>query len=141
MRPFLRFATYFYLMVAILVGIPASGNRAVLCVAPNGHLTIEMENGHCVGNPSHLTRSSEDAGPQMTAACCGDCVDVPVGTHVLSETHGRGRGVGPQTSLPAPLLTAALYADSPAVALGAHSASGAGLPSASAPSRTTILRN
>ena len=141
MRPFLRFATYCYLMVTVLAGIPAGASRAVLCVAPNGHLAIEMESGHCVSSVFHVTRTSEDAGPQMTPGCCGDCVDVPVGTPILSETHGRGRAAGSQTSLPAPFLSAALYADSPAVSLGAHSASGAEPHSAYPPSLTTILRN
>lgn len=141
MRSILRFMTRPYLVLAVLAGVPAGASRAVLCLAPDGHVAIEVGDTRCVDYASPASGAPEQVGPRIVPDGCGECVDVPVGSPVLSEAHGRITVRGSQTALTAPLLASVVAAESPAVSMRARSASGAAFHSAFPPSRTTILRN
>lgn len=129
-----------YLVLAVLAGVPAGASRMVLCVAPEGHVAIEVGSGRCVESGPSAGGAFEPAGLRMIPDGCNDCVDVPVGTPMLSEANGRNGALGSQASVEGPFLSA-LALDMPAMSMPAPSAPRAGSHSAFPPSRTTILRN
>lgn len=141
MRTLLRFGTHCYLVLAVLAGVPAGASRMVLCLAPNGHVEIEVGRGRCVDFESPCSDAPAQPEPRVVPDGCGECVDVPMGTPVLSEARGRGTAVGTETSVANPLLSAGPAAQRPAATIHARSAPRAAFHSAFPPSRTTILRN
>ena len=140
MRSILRSATYLYLVLSVLAGIPVGSGRAVLCLAPNGHVAIEPGDRSCVGCAVSSSEWPEDTSPRMLPDGCGPCVDVPVGSPVLNGAHGRRPALAASIALPAPFLSSVLATEPPSVSKRA-SASPAAFRSSFAPSRTTILRN
>lgn len=141
MRFVLRLTTCAYLVLAVLTGVPAGASRAVLCLGPDGHVAIEMGNGRCAEYAPPGNDAGEPAGTEMLPTCCGECVDIPVGTPVLSERHGRSPAVSSPTELAPPLTLALLTSESPDAVTNARSAPGVDSHPAFPPSRSTILRN
>jgi hypothetical protein len=83
MRSTLLVATRFYLVLAVLAGVPAGANRAVLCVAPNGHVAIEVGEGRCADRAAAVNGTIENTGICTVPDGCGDCVDLPMGKQIL----------------------------------------------------------
>ena len=141
MRPILRFTTHLYLALAVLAGLPAGASRAVLCVAPNGHVAIEAGEGRCGDYAPTSSGDLENNGICTMPDGCGDCVDLPMGKQTLSSTHHGA----PSTSASfAPLTLSAisvpntdLSGTSPRLVVARGGSSRPPFP----PSRTTILRN
>jgi hypothetical protein len=133
-----------YLVLAVLAGVPAGASRAVLCVAPDGHVAIEAGIARCADVAPAAALGAESPAARAVPGDCGDCddcVDLPVGGPVLSTAqHGA-------TLAPAPLATSsALHVNGSGIlALLPAARTNASRAAASRPSfppsRTTILRN
>lgn len=141
MRPILSLMTRLYLALTILSGVPAVVSRAVLCVAPNGHIAIEMGESRCEDYSTPAANAIEGSGIRTAPDCCGDCVDVPMVEQVLSAARHGTLATRPEPPPAFPMLVgdqdtelfAAMYR-SPVI----H-----GTPPRASfpPSRTAILRN
>ena len=141
MRSILRLTTHLYLVLAVLACVPAGAGQVVLCVAPSGHVAIEVGAGRCVDAPPAAAQASTSDEIVLLPDNCDDCVDVPVGAHVLRASP-RGN------STPSPQVVAShpLAADDRITELfGATRLStvvhGTLAPESFAPARTAILRN
>ena len=140
MRALLRTATSLYLVLTVIVGVPASAGRPVLCVAPNGHVAIEAEVGCCMGFASRQGIAPDQGGCEVLPEICGDCVDIPVGIPALTVANGRGRISGLPTYVANPQLSSALSVNSFSALTRMTPIPQAALRSPILSSRTTILR-
>ncbi len=141
MRSLLLHVTHFYLVLAVLAGVPAGASRAVLCVAPNGHVAIEVGEGRCGDYAATSSGDLENSGVCTTPDGCASCVDLPMGKQVLSSAnHGA-----PSTNASFASLTldasSAPVADLTRATTRVDVAQVKSSRPAFPPSRTTILRN
>ena len=136
----LRHATALCLVLNLLAGIPAGVDRTVLCVAPNGHVAIEAGTGCCLAIGSFLGAVPDSRASQLVCEGRGDCVDVPLGTSVLTPIHGRGRAPGLLANAGSSLLSLALDVGASSVSARAATSPQVPLYSIHPASRTTILR-
>lgn len=130
-----------YLVVAVLGGTWAGTGRTVLCVEPSGRMVLESAQGRCADRMPSASGDIADTDVATLPDGCGDCVDLPIGTNVLSASpHGPARANSlPSVSAPAGLSPAALRG--PDVSVRAAVAFVARTLPAGSPSRTAILRN
>ncbi len=104
MRPILLHVTRFYLALSVLVGVPAGAGRAVLCLAPNSHVAIEVDAGRCADYPQTPRGELEILGMLTLPDGCGDCVDLPLGTQIVSAAHHRVLASTSSNATPAPCI-------------------------------------
>jgi hypothetical protein len=143
MRTLARWICHLYLGLSLLAGMPAGAQRSVICVAPNGHIAIEEGLGRCADHApdSETSASVENAGASQTPDGCGDCVDMPVSSHVSNATHHGTSAASPEPPAATPAIaghcdvTTLVCVSTPALSLQAPA------HPAFPPSRTTILRN
>lgn len=130
-----------YLVVVVLAGASAGAGRTVLCLESSGRVVLETGQGRCADRVPSANGDIAGADVATLPDGCGDCVDLPVGTNVLSA--GR-HGIPSSISLP---LVAFPAGQSP---IDGHSwdadsrvdaARVLGSRPGFKPSRTTILRN
>jgi hypothetical protein len=139
MRSMLRFTTHLYLVLTVLAGVPAGASRFVLCVAPIGHVAIEVGEGRCADYiPS---ASGASTGTRTVPDGCGDCVDVPMGSQVLSAARYATSAAGPERVASSPMLAGSHHAELLAVAYRPALMHGTQTHPSFPPSRSTILRN
>lgn len=143
MRALFLLMSRLYVVLAVLAGVPTGPSQSVLCLAPNRHVAFEAGAGRSADTLPTASGRIGDTGITAVPNDCGNCVDVPFGTPVLSEAFGRGTGSGSQTCLAAPYISAG-----PGLGLASATASSpdppapeSGLHTAFPPSRTTFLRN
>lgn len=142
MRSTLKFLVRLYLLLSVLAGVPASASQGVLCLAPRGHLAIEAGETRCVDSAAYATSGKFGlVGSRMPPNGCRDCVDIPVGTPMLGETHGHGTAPCFQPVVAGPLLAVVRAADPRATSIQAGWANRPALGAAFPPFRTMILRN
>ncbi len=141
MRTLARLVSHLYLGLALLVGLPAGAHRSVICVAPNGHLAIEVGQGRCADYVPSTSASVENAGVSTAPDGCGDCIDVPVSAHVLSPNHHGTASANPRPPAPTPLFAGSHDAEPYAVLARLAPVFDTQIPPSFPPSRTTILRN
>jgi hypothetical protein len=140
MRALLGFATRLYLVLTVLAGLPAGAGRSVLCVAPNGHLAIEVGEGRCADYASSASDEIENAEGCTAPDGCGDCADLPIGKQVFSAAHhdmAAARSALLASPIPAADAGAELLAGVSRTALIQSTPTHTSFP----PSRTTIFRN
>lgn len=141
MRTLLGFATRLYLVLTVLAGVPAGAGRAVLCVAPNGHLAIEVGEGRCADYGPSASGELENAEGCTAPDGCGDCVDLPMSRQVFTAAHHGMSAARPELPLASPILAASQAIELLAEACRLAPVRGV-LAHASFPrSRTTIFRN
>jgi len=92
MHSILLAVTRLYLAVAVLAGTTAGAGRTVLCVEANGRIVVETGQGRCADRVPGDNGDLANTGVATLPDGCGDCVDLPVGSHVLSAArHGMSR--------------------------------------------------
>ena len=131
-----------YLVMAVLVGTSAGAGRTVLCVEASGRMVLETGQGRCADRIPSPSGDIADTEIATLPDGCGDCVDLPIGTNVLSAGH---HGPARANSLPSVFVPAAW---SPTAAQGLDASAWVDAAARVArsrpvgsPSRTTILRN
>ncbi len=130
-----------YLVLAVLAGTSAGAGRTVLCVESSGRMVLESGQGRCADRILSANGDIADTDIATLPDGCGDCVDLPIGTNVLSASH---HGPARANSLPSVSVSAAW---SPTAAQGPDAGSWGDVARlarsrpASEPSRTTNLRN
>lgn len=141
MRSILLAVIRLYLVVAVLAGTAAGAGRTVLCVESNGRIVVEPGQGRCADRAPSDTGDITSADVATLPDGCGDCVDLPVGSHVLSAArHGISRAETPSlVSLPAALSS--MSGDQPNATSQLVVTCVSVSRSAFESSRTTILRN
>ncbi len=123
-----------------LAGLPVRASQAVLCLAPNGHLTIEAGQNVCVQYAPTVNDAVEPAASQIGSDCCGECVDIPIAGSAL-RLRGRGYALSTALEMAPPIPTVVAAIQSPAALNEAPLAPERDSRSSFAPSRKTILRN
>jgi hypothetical protein len=79
-----RCAVLWLVLVISLSGVSGT----VLCVSEDGHFSFELAHqGHCSTDADHASdEGAVDADlAAATSCCCGDCVDVVLSQHTLSQ--------------------------------------------------------
>lgn len=141
MRSILLHVTHLYLVLAVLAGVPAGASRAVLCVAPNGHVAIEVGEGRCGDYARTASGDIENSGICMTPDGCSDCVDLPMGKQIVSSAHhlvpSTSASLAPLALSVVSIQPADLSGASPRLVVAQVRSSRPTFP----PSRTTVLRN
>lgn len=141
MRSVLLYLTHFYLVLAVLAGVPAGACRAVLCVAPNGHVAIEVGEGSCRDYAPTSSGHLENSGICTTPDGCAACVDLSMGNQILSSALHRVTGTNTSSASLTQIANSIPHADlsgaTARVAVAQIYSSRPTFP----PSRTTILRN
>lgn len=139
MRTLLSRISCLYLAVAMLAGLPGPG-IAVLCVGPDGHVSVEPGVVRCA-HPLAPPADGSVAASHLSTDDCGPCVDVPMGADDLAarrQSTGMLSASGSAAAWTAcpvhPMDRVHRLDASPACAASASLSS---FP----PSRTTILRN
>lgn len=130
-----------YLVLAVLAGTAAGAGRTVLCVESSGRIVMEAGQGRCADRVPSAHGDLAGTGVATLPDGCGDCVDLPVGSHVLSAArHGISRAETPSlVSLPAALSP--MSGDQPNATSQLVVTCVSVSRSAFESSRTTILRN
>lgn len=105
MRAYYVALTRLYLVLAVLSGLSAGTTRMVLCIEPTGRIVFETGEGRCADRAPSPNGEVANCGFALLPDGCGDCVDLPLGDHVLSAA----RHAAPRlAATPVPYATACM---------------------------------
>lgn len=140
MRAYYFVLTRFYLVLAVLSGLSAGPSRMVLCIEPTGRIVFETGEGRCSDRAPSPNGAVANCGFATLPDGCGDCVDLPMGSDVVSSAR---HGVSRLAAVPAPFAAVSMSVVSAVPPAAVLHPAGAALAHARAwapPSRSAILR-
>jgi hypothetical protein len=122
-------------IVAFLFAVHASGfgEAAILCVSPDGHVSLEARGAPCCGSEAGEGSAAPRAAAVAAAASiagCGDCTDIPLGDAMASASVP----VEPKAAVAAPSCVLAYAPAAPP----ADGAAGLIAPGSPAPERGSL---